>query len=101
MSRSDIQLSRFSGTRDGTKRPGTRGTVLRTVPPPYVPNVPPKCPVPNVPVSIHGMACELQRSGGGYVIVLHDQVLASADTRFLAVARAAAVLARARAFVGA
>lgn len=51
MSRLNAEMSRFSGTRDGTNRPGTRGTVLRTVPPPDVPNVPPKCPVPFVPFS--------------------------------------------------
>jgi hypothetical protein len=99
MSRFEAQLSRFAGTRDGTKVPGTRGTVLRTVPPPDVPNVPPKCPVPNVPVSIHGVQCSMTSVGGGYVITGPDgAVLAREASRFLVVARAALNLAPARAF---
>jgi len=97
MSRFDAEMSRFSGTRDGTNRPGTRGTVLRTVPPPDVPNVPPKCPdgmSRSQPVSIHGAACLLRRIGGGYEVTRASTgaQLVTAPTRFLAVARAAVAL---------
>lgn len=52
------------------------------------------------PVSIHGIACLLQRSGGGYVVSLRasGQRIAAAPSRLLAVARAALNLSPASAF---
>lgn len=44
MSRSDARVSRFSGTRDGTFRRGTRGFPLKGEPTSDVPNVPGDCP---------------------------------------------------------
>lgn len=95
MSRSIAPMSRFTGTkhRDRDSR-AHKGTGHVPVP------VPSRiCPA-GVPVEVHGVACLLERSGGGYVVSLRasGQRIAAAPTRLLAVARAALNLAPARAF---
>lgn len=98
MSRFNAEMSRFNGTRDGTNGGGHGVPPLRGVPPPSVPNVPVEMSPLFVPVSIHGRDCAIRRIRGEYVITdLAGERIAQAPTRFLAVARAALILARPRA----
>lgn len=92
MSRFGSEMSRFSGTRDGTNGGGHGGTLLRRVPLSDVPMSRAECPDEmsrRWPVQIHGVDCLLQRSGGGDVVMHDGRVIARAEQRFLAVARAA------------
>lgn len=53
------------------------------------------------PVEIHGVDCLLTQRDGRYAVMRDEQLVAQADTRFLAVARAALSLAPASALAGA
>lgn len=99
MSRKGSEVSLFAGHGTGQIAPGHGGSPLQGEPTPSVPIVPPQMSRLNVPVSVHGTACLLQRSGGGYVMRGPDgAVVAEAPSRFLVVALAAHNLAPARAF---